>query len=83
MGPISIGAMSSVPEDLRGQANALKFFFIHLLGGFPSSYLTGIASDYIGMFWAIFILFNWVIFGIIAWYLTWNYARFFGGKTFW
>lgn len=49
IGPISLGIMNSVPLELRGQANALCYFIIHLLGDFPSPYLYGIVESQIGM----------------------------------
>ena len=69
-----MAVMSSVPPELRGQANAVSVFLMHLLGDFPSPYLIGLVNQFIGMKWGIVILVSWLYVGAIAWGLAWMIA---------
>lgn len=63
--------MSSVPTELRGQANAMSVFLLHLLGDFPSPYIVGVVSQFVAMRWGFVILMSWLFFGVLAWAYAW------------
>ena len=69
--------MSSVPADLRGQANAMAVFLMHLFGDFPSPYLVGVVSQFVAMRWGFMILMSWLFFGAAAWAAAWVISVFF------
>lgn len=52
-GPVGIALMSCVSKELRGQANAMAIFFMHLVGDFPSPFIIGFWFDSIGMYWGM------------------------------
>lgn len=66
--------MSSVPAHLRGQANAVSVFLMHLLGDFPSPYLVGVVSHFVGAKWGMVILASWLFIGSLAWVAAWSKA---------
>lgn len=79
--------MSSVPTELRGQANAISVFFMHLLGDFPSPFLIGVFNEELGMEIGMMVTFIWLYLGAVAWYLAYNTGvisiqRFLGKFTF-
>ena len=74
MGPVGLAIMSSVPNELRGQANSLSVLIMHLLGDFPSPFVIGALSQYVGFYVAYIILAAWLYFGSFAWFLSWQCA---------
>ncbi len=74
MGPVGLAIMSSVPNELRGQANSMSVLIMHLLGDFPSPYVIGVLSQYLGFYVAYVILAGWLYFGGFAWFLSWQCA---------
>jgi len=73
-GPLAMAVMSSVSADLRAQANAISVFLMHLLGDFPSPYLVGVASQWVGREWGLFMLVLWLFVGVVALGLAWLLA---------
>lgn len=71
---MGVGIMSSVPNELRGQANGMSVFTMHLLGDLFSPFIIGFLSDAIGMYTAYIILTAWLFFGSFAWFLSWRCA---------
>ena len=74
MGPVGIAIMSSVPNELRGQANSVSVLIMHLLGDFPSPFAIGALSQYLGFYVAYVILAGWLYFGCFSWFLSWQCA---------
>ena len=64
--------MNSVSDDLRGQANAVAIFFMHLLGDFPSPYIIGIIVDASGHLTAAIFTYAWLGWSVIFWGIAWN-----------
>ena len=73
-GPVGVAVMSSVPSSLRGQANALAVFFMHLFGDFPSPYIVGLVNQFVGTKWGMMMLVSWLFVGAVAWTLAWVMA---------
>jgi hypothetical protein len=63
--------MSCVPKELRGQANAVSVFVLHLFGDFPSPYLIGLTSDRVSIHFAMLILTLWLGIACIFWSIAW------------
>ena len=49
-GPRSLAVMTCVTPDLRGQANAIAIFVMHVLGDFPSPLIIGVFHDALGAY---------------------------------
>lgn len=77
-GPIGMVLMSSVPPELRGQANAMAIFFMHLLGDFPSPFLIGALFGTIGRYWGMVFTIVWLSWAAFFWAMAWNISRFRG-----
>lgn len=73
-GPVAMAVMSSVSSDLRAQANAISVFLMHLLGDFPSPYLVGVVSQWVGREWGLLALVLWLFVGVAAWGVAWLLA---------
>ena len=71
---MGLAIMSSVPNELRGQAKGVSVFIMHLVGDLPSPYLIGVFAQYFGFYVAYIILSGWLFFGSLAWYLAWQCA---------
>jgi len=72
---LGISIMSSVSRELRGQANAVSIFFLHLLGDFPSPYFIGLFNELLGKQVSMLMLVLWLIWAFIFWGLSWNLAK--------
>lgn len=70
--PIAIITMYCVPFHLRGQANAVSIFIIHILGDFPSPVIIGAWFDTIGEFLGMICAFLWLSIGTIIMIINWN-----------
>lgn len=70
--PIAIITMYCVPIHLRGQANAISIFIMHILGDFPSPTIIGAWFDTIGEFNGIICTFLWLLNGTILMIICWN-----------
>ena len=64
--------MNSVSEDMRGQANGVSVFFIHLIGDFPSPYIIGWIFDIYGYYPGLVLTYAWLFWCIIFWGIAWN-----------
>ena len=74
MGPVGVGIMSSVSTELRGQANGISVFVMHLLGDLWSPFVFGFLTTPLGMYGAYIVLIAWLYFGCFAWFLAWMCA---------
>ena len=63
--------MNSVPKPLRGQANAVAIFFMHLLGDFPSPLLIGYLFTY-SLYWGVVFTISWLIWAVLFWMKAWR-----------
>ena len=64
--------MNSVSEDMRGQANAVAVFFMHLFGDFPSPYVIAWIFDLSGKYAGVVFTYAWLIWCVIFWGIAWN-----------
>lgn len=64
--------MNSVPDDLRGQANAVAIFFMHLLGDFPSPYVVGWIFELYSYESGAFFTYSWLLWSVVFWGIAWN-----------
>lgn len=64
---MGVAIMYSIPVVLRGQANAVCIFMIHLFGDFPSPILIGVFIEYWGDLVAMMTLLGWLVFAVIFW----------------
>lgn len=64
--------MYCVQKELRGQANAVAIFCIHMFGDFPSPFFVGFLFDVYGVYIGVIVLFSWMIFAVIGWGISWN-----------
>lgn len=71
-GPVAMALMNSVPDDLRGQANAVCVFFMHLLGDFPSPYVIGWFFELYGYYSGIVLIYGWLLWAVLTWGIAWN-----------
>ena len=46
---MGVAIMSCVQKYLRGQANAVCVFFMHMLGDMPSPFVIGVMKDAVGL----------------------------------
>jgi len=74
-GPVGMVLMSCVPPELRGQANAVAIFTMHLLGDFPSPFIIGVLFDLIGGYWTMILLIAWLGWAAIMWGVCFNLSR--------
>ena len=52
--------MNCVPKNLRGQANAVAVFFMHILGDFPSPVIIGYIFEY-SVYYGVLFTFLWLM----------------------
>jgi hypothetical protein len=68
---VAIALMSCVPNQLRGQANAIAIFFMHLFGDFPSPFFIGYIISF-DLFWGVMVTILWLFWAVFFWSLAWN-----------
>lgn len=61
--PAGMVILSCVERPLRGQAQGVFIFFVHLLGDFPSPYVLGFMKDHLGVRWSLFTMVSWMLLG--------------------
>lgn len=61
--PAGMVILSCVERPLRGQAQGIFIFFVHLLGDFPSPYVLGFMKDHLGVRWSLFLMVTWMLVG--------------------
>lgn len=61
--PAGMVILSCVERPLRGQAQGMFIFFVHLLGDFPSPYVLGFMKDHLGVRWSLFLMVSWMLVG--------------------
>ncbi|OMJ86184.1 hypothetical protein SteCoe_12318 [Stentor coeruleus] len=76
--PISMATMNCVPSHLRGQANALTVFFMHIFGDFPSPSIIGLFFESVGELSGMLFAMCWLIWAVLIWGFCWNVSRFHG-----
>ena len=59
--------MYCVKDNLRGQANAMAIFFMHLLGDFPSPYIVGWIFEATGFFEGTLFISLWLLWAVVFW----------------
>lgn len=64
--------MDCVPDKLRGQANAMAIFFMHLFGDFPSPYVVGWIFDKYGYFEGTLFIDFWLLWAVLFWGIAAN-----------
>lgn len=78
--------MNSVDKELRGQANAVAIFFMHLFGDFPSPFFIGFLFDQYSIYIGVIVMYGWLILASIAWGISYNisvtYTQRFHGASF-
>jgi MFS transporter, Spinster family, sphingosine-1-phosphate transporter len=63
--------MNCVPKALRGQANAIAIFIMHMLGDFPSPVIIGWLFTY-SIYWGVMFTMVWLSWAVFFWLLAWN-----------
>lgn len=71
-GPVAIAMMNCVEKEMRGQANAVAIFFMHMFGDFPAPFFIGFLFDTFSIYVGVLVLFSWLGFAIIMWGISWN-----------
>jgi len=69
---VAIALMNCVPDQLRGQANALAIFFMHLLGDFPSPYIVGWMFESSGFYEGTLLISVWLLWAVLFWAVASN-----------
>jgi hypothetical protein len=64
--------MNCVKENLRGQANAMAIFFMHLLGDFPSPYIVGWIIESSGAYSGTLFISLWLLWAVAFWAVAAN-----------
>jgi hypothetical protein len=72
---VGISLMICVPTNLRGQANAVSAFIMHLTGDFPSPFIVGALFDTIGYLFGMLFLMCWLFFAFIFWFIAYKLTK--------
>jgi hypothetical protein len=64
--------MYCVKDNLRGQANAMAIFFMHLLGDFPSPYIVGWIFEVTGYYEGTLFISFWLLWAVVFWGIAAN-----------
>ena len=64
--------MNCVPDQLRGQANAVAIFFMHLFGDFPSPYVVGWIFGEYGYYEGTLFISIWLLWAVLFWGIAAN-----------
>ena len=73
--PSSIGMMTCISKNLRGQCNAVSLFAGFALGGFPAPTIIGIIFEMTSLHIGMLAAASMLIFSALFWFFAWLISR--------